>query len=71
MLSDSLPNGIFPVSNTVASSSTDSDASGSVKSIACSSVNGALHVDGSQLTDEQGQAGQLKGISTHGLAYFI
>ncbi|MCQ4775612.1 glycoside hydrolase family 5 protein, partial [Lacrimispora saccharolytica] len=53
-----------------ASQSTDADAPASVKSIACPSVDGALHVDGRQLTDEHGNAVQLKGISTHGLAWF-
>lgn len=37
---------------------------------ACPSRNGALHVEGRQLTDEHGNAVQLKGISTHGLAWF-
>lgn len=34
------------------------------------SVSGALRVDGARLVDENGQAVQLKGISTHGLAWF-
>ena len=38
--------------------------------VPCPSVNGALHVEGQQLTDEHGNAVQLKGISTHGLAWF-
>ena len=32
--------------------------------------SGALHVEGTALTDENGNAVQLKGISTHGLAWF-
>lgn len=31
---------------------------------------GALHVEGTQLTDSHGNAVQLKGISTHGIAWF-
>ncbi|MDE5865085.1 MAG: glycoside hydrolase family 5 protein, partial [Lachnospiraceae bacterium] len=34
------------------------------------STAGALHVEGTQLTDSHGNAIQLKGISTHGLAWF-
>lgn len=34
------------------------------------STAGALHVEGTQLTDSKGNAIQLKGISTHGLAWF-
>lgn len=34
------------------------------------SQNGALSVKGTQLVDEQGQAVQLRGISTHGIAWF-
>lgn len=34
------------------------------------STAGALKVNGTQLTDENGAAVQLKGISTHGLAWF-
>lgn len=34
------------------------------------SQNGALSVKGSQLVDESGQAVQLRGISTHGIAWF-
>lgn len=39
-------------------------------SAAVPSVSGALRVDGTRLVDENGQAVQLKGISTHGLAWF-
>ncbi|MCR5428184.1 MAG: cellulase family glycosylhydrolase [Lachnospiraceae bacterium] len=38
--------------------------------LACPSVNGALQVIGSQLCDAAGNAVQLRGISTHGLAWF-
>lgn len=34
------------------------------------SKNGALSVKGSQLVDEKGQSVQLRGISTHGIAWF-
>lgn len=34
------------------------------------SVSGRLSVRGTQLVDEQGEAVQLKGVSTHGLAWF-
>ncbi len=34
------------------------------------SRNGALHVEGTQLVGEDGQPVQLRGISTHGLAWF-
>lgn len=39
-------------------------------SAALPSVSGALRVDNTRLVDENGQAVQLKGISTHGLAWF-
>ena len=38
--------------------------------IACPSVNGALKVIGTQLSDESGNPVQLRGVSTHGLAWF-
>ena len=34
------------------------------------SVNGRLHVEGTQLVDSSGKAVQLKGVSTHGLTWF-
>ncbi len=34
------------------------------------SVHGALKVEGSRLTDQSGNAVQLKGVSTHGLAWY-
>ncbi|MDO5475861.1 MAG: cellulase family glycosylhydrolase [Eubacteriales bacterium] len=34
------------------------------------SVNGRLHVDGTQLVDETGEAVQLRGVSTHGLTWY-
>lgn len=37
---------------------------------AAPSICGALHVDGTQLVDEQGRPVQLRGISTHGLQWF-
>lgn len=33
-------------------------------------THGRLHVQGTQLTDEHGQAVQLRGMSTHGIAWF-
>ncbi|MBO7634057.1 MAG: cellulase family glycosylhydrolase, partial [Lachnospiraceae bacterium] len=38
--------------------------------LACPSVNGALQVIGSQLCDASGDPVQLRGVSTHGLAWF-
>ncbi len=38
--------------------------------LAAPSVNGALHVEGTRLTDENGDPVQLRGVSTHGLAWF-
>lgn len=38
--------------------------------LATPSTSGALHVDGTRLADENGQVVQLKGISTHGLAWY-
>ena len=39
-------------------------------SVACPSVNGPLHVEGTQLVDQDGEPVQLRGVSTHGLAWF-
>lgn len=38
--------------------------------VACPSVNGALHVEGTRLVDQTGTPVQLRGVSTHGLAWF-
>ncbi len=38
--------------------------------LAVPSVNGKLHVEGSKLCDEKGNEVQLRGVSTHGLAWF-
>lgn len=38
--------------------------------IASPASSGALHVEGTQLVDSEGQAVQLRGISTHGIAWF-
>ncbi len=38
--------------------------------LACPSVNGQLQVIGTQLCDEAGNPVQLRGVSTHGLAWF-
>ena len=32
--------------------------------------NGALHVDGTKLVDENGETAELRGVSTHGLTWF-
>lgn len=37
---------------------------------AAPSVNGALHVEGTKLMDKDGNPVQLRGISTHGIAWF-
>ena len=42
----------------------------SAEAAVCPSANGALHVEDGQLTDEHGDAVQLKGVSTHGIAWF-
>ncbi len=52
-----------------ASSPVDAQAS-DADDIATPSTAGALHVEGTQLTGEQGEAVQLRGVSTHGLAWF-
>ena len=36
--------------------------------LACPSVNGKLHVEGSKLVDQNNNEVQLRGVSTHGLA---
>lgn len=38
--------------------------------LASPSVNGALHVEGTSLMDQNGHPVQLRGISTHGIAWF-
>lgn len=38
---------------------------------AAPSICGALHVDGTKLMDSQGNVVQLKGISTHGIAWYL
>lgn len=38
--------------------------------LAAPSVSGVLHVDGAVLTGEDGEPVQLRGVSTHGLAWF-
>lgn len=38
--------------------------------LAAPSANGALHVRGTQLVDQYGNAVQLRGVSTHGLSWF-
>ena len=45
-------------------------SAGAVPAAAAPSTSGKLHVQGTQLTDEHGNAVQLRGASTHGLAWF-
>ena len=45
-------------------------ADGSEKALAAPSTSGALEVNGTTLVDESGKPVQLRGISTHGLAWF-
>lgn len=47
-----------------------SDGSSGAPGLACPSVNGALRVEGTQLVDQNGSPVQLRGVSTHGLAWF-
>ena len=47
-----------------------SDGENTSSDLACPSVNGALRVEGTQLVDKNGSPVQLRGISTHGLAWF-
>lgn len=54
----------------VEDSTPEADEKDSVSGPACPSVNGALHVEGTQLADQHGNPVQLRGISTHGLAWF-
>lgn len=48
----------------------DLAAEEAVRPLACPSENGALHVEGSQLVDASGNPVQLRGVSTHGLAWY-
>lgn len=48
----------------------EADDTSEDSAIPCPSVNGALHVSGTELLDEKNQVVQLKGVSTHGLAWF-
>ena len=60
-----------PIATTAAPTPTPPVKSGTDASgIACPSKNGALQVIGTQLCDESGNAVQLRGISTHGIAWF-
>ena len=38
--------------------------------LACPSVNGKLHVEGSKLVDQNNNEVQLRGVSTHGLSWY-
>ena len=57
------------VSNTETVSDDSSFASSTVK-LASPSKNGALKVKGTKLVDKNGKTVQLRGISTHGIAWF-
>ena len=60
-------------SSSLAGSSAVSSASSSAASkagAAAPSAHGKLRVSGTQLVDEQGRSVQLRGVSTHGLAWF-
>ncbi len=57
-----------PSASPVPSSPTPSSEAGPYA--AYPSISGALQVGGTQLTDKDGHAVQLKGISTHGLSWF-
>lgn len=47
------------------------DSNDSADSTLCTPASGgALHVEGTQLTDSNGNAVQLRGISTHGIAWY-
>ena len=48
----------------------DTPAAPEQAALACPSVNGKLHVSGTQLVDKNEQPVQLRGVSTHGLAWF-
>ncbi len=48
---------------------TQTQAAGSA-AVAAPSVNGALHVEGTHLAGQNGEPVQLRGLSTHGLAWF-
>ncbi len=48
----------------------ENEGKSSVSGIASPASSGALHVEGNKLTDSEGRAVQLKGISTHGIAWF-
>lgn len=72
--------GCAPTNDNSAQESTTPEASESQESaptqeadedpIATPSTAGALHVEGTQLTGEHGEAVQLRGVSTHGLSWF-
>lgn len=46
------------------------DASEPARPLASPSTSGALHVEGAQLVDATGEPVQLRGVSTHGLAWY-
>lgn len=54
----------------VSDSPSDSPSSSSSSSDSPFSVHGALHVEGAALTDCHGEPFQLRGMSTHGMAWF-
>ena len=70
---DNTSNNNLSTNNTSSSTSGGNGQSSNtsqVKGIGYPSSSGSLHVEGSQLMDSNGKAIQLRGISTHGLAWF-
>ena len=63
-------NNILLVKNSSSNTKNTTSKKQQVKGMAFPSTSGALHVEGTQLVDSKGNAVQLKGISTHGLAWF-
>ena len=53
-----------------ASAGAASSSSAGIPTAAAPSTSGKLHVEGTQLVDEKGSPVQLRGASTHGLAWF-
>lgn len=49
---------------------TEKEKESEATAIVAPSVSGALHVEGTQLVDSRGNKVQLRGISTHGIAWF-
>lgn len=67
-LSGTAGNMVYAVTKTTSGTKATSGAKASV--LATPSTTGALRVKGTQLTDKKGNAVQLRGISTHGIAWY-